>query len=178
MTLIASSAASAFGSIREGQSAYAAGKYNKNAAYNEAAAMDIQAGQEIAAASHNSERITQRAKEIIAQQRAAAAAGGGSTTDATVTAITGETVKMSALDSLIEMASAQDRAAQIRHGATVKRASGDYALAQGRAARTAGYMAAGKTLLQAGASWGDKFGWSGSKSGSASSKVMPIEGYS
>lgn len=168
MTLMAAGAAtSAYSSIRGGQAAYAAGKYNKAAAYNEAEAMDIQAGQEIAVGTHNSARIAQRAKEIMAQQRAAAAAGGGSTVDATVVAIQNETVKTSTLDQLMEMAAAEERAQQIRHGAVVKRKEGDYALAKGREARTAGYLSAAGTLLQAGSSWADKFGFPGSGGGSS-----------
>lgn len=167
--MAAGAATSAYSSIRGGQAAYAAGKYNRNAAYNEAQAMDIQAGQEVAVGTHNSARIAQRAKEILAQQRAMAAAGGGSASDATVVAIQNETVKSSTLDQLMEMASAQERAQQIRHGATVRRSEGDYALAKGREARTAGYMSAAGTLMQAGASWGDKFGWPGSSSAGASS---------
>lgn len=166
--MVAGAAISAYSSIRGGQAAYAAGKYNKNAAYNEAAAMDIQAGQEIAVGTHNSARIAQRAQEILAQQRAAAAAGGGSTVDATVVAIQNETVKTSTLDQLMEMAAAEERAQQIRHGAVVKRKEGGYALAKGREARTAGYLKAGGTLLQAGASWGDRFGFPGAGGGGSS----------
>ena len=167
MTVLAvgSAAMSAAGSISQGNAAAAAGKYNRKAAYAEAAAQDIQAGQEIAAASHNSTRINQRMNEILAEQTAAAASGGGSSLDASVSAIRDETVKTSTLDQLLEMTAAEERAQAIRRGAQVTRNEGDMARAQGRAAQTAGYLQAGSTLLKAGASWGDKYGFGGGKAG-------------
>jgi hypothetical protein len=164
MTLMAASAiTSAAGSISQGRAANAAGRYNQRAAYAEAAAQDIQAGQEIAAASHNSVRINQRMNEILAEQTANAAAGGGSSLDTSVAAIRSETVKTSTLDQLLEMTAAEERAEYIKRGAQVTRNEGDMARAQGRAAQTAGYLKAGSTLLQAGASWGDKYGFGGKK---------------
>ena len=169
MTVLAvgSAAMSAAGSISQGNAAAAAGKYNRKAAYAEAAAQDIQAGQEIAAASHNSTRINQRMNEILAEQTAAAASGGGSSLDASVSAIRDETVKTSTLDQLLEMTAAEERAQAIRRGAQVTRNEGDMARAQGKAAQTAGYLQAGSTLLKAGASWGDKYGFGGGKGGAA-----------
>jgi hypothetical protein len=169
MTVMAVGAAtSAYGSIRQGQAANAAGKYNQRAAYAEAAAQDIQAGQEIAVASHNSTRIAARMRELLAEQQANAAAGGGSTQDASVVAIRDETVKTSTLDQLLEMTAAEERAQAIRRGAQVTRTEGDMARAQGREAQRAGYIQAGSTLLSAAGTWGDKFGWPGSRSATTS----------
>lgn len=149
---------SAAGSISQGRAANAAGRYNQRAAYAEAQAQEIQAGQEIAAASHNSARIAQRMNEILSAQQAIAAAGGGSSQDETVQAIRAEAVKTSTLDQLLEMTAAEERAEAIKRGARVTRDQGDMAREQGKAAQTAGYLQAGSTLLQAGASWADKFG--------------------
>lgn len=162
---VASAGMSAAGSISQGRAANAAGKYNQRAANAEAAAMEIQAGQEIAAASHNQTRIAQRTRELLAEQTANAAAGGGSSLDASVAAIRAEAVKTSTLDQLLEEAAAGDRAEAIKRGARVTRDEGAMARAQGKAAQTAGYLQAGSTLLQAGASWGDKYGFGGSPSG-------------
>ncbi len=166
MTMMAAgAAASAYGSIRQGRAANAAGKYNQQQAYNEAAAQEIQAGQEIAVASHNSTRIAQLMREKLAEQTAAAASGGGSTLDASAQAIRAETVKTSTLDQLLEMTAAEERAQAIRRGAAVTRTEGDMARIQGRQAKTAGYIQAGTTLLKAGASWSDRFGTGAKKSG-------------
>lgn len=162
MALMAAGAAtSAYGSVRQGQYASRVGKYNQQAAYAEAAQQEIQAGQEIAAASHNQQRIAARTREILAEQAAAAAAGGGSTADATVQAVRAETVKTSTLDQLLEGAAAEERAAAIRRGAQVTRTQGDMARAEGKMKKQAGYLQAASTILQAGNDWGERFGWPG-----------------
>ena len=162
---VASAGMSAAGSISQGRAANAAGKYNQRAANAEAAAQEIQAGQEIAAASHNQVRIAERTRELLAEQTANAAAGGGSSLDASVAAIRSEAVKTSTLDQLLEQTAAEERAEAIKRGARVTRDEGFMARQQGKAAQTAGYLQAGSTLLQAGASWGDKYGFGGGKAG-------------
>lgn len=160
MTLMAAGAAtSAYGSVRQGNYARKVGEYNARAAAAEAAQMDVQAGQEVAAASHNASRIAARMREILAEQTAAAAAGGGSSLDASVAAIRAETVKTSTLDQLLEMAAAEERAGAIRQGAQQKRNEGFMAREEGREAQRAGYLRAGTTLVSAGAGWGDKYGF-------------------
>lgn len=160
---VGSAAMSAGGSISQGRAANAAGRFNQRAANAEAAAQEIQAGQEIAAASHNQTRIAQRMNEILAEQTANAAAGGGSSLDTSVAAIRAEAVSTSTLDQLLEETAAEERAESIRRGARVTRDEGFMARQQGRAAQTAGYLKAGSTLLEAGASWGQKYGFSGGK---------------
>jgi len=168
MTLIgAGMGLSAYGSVKQGNYAAKVGKYNQQAAYAEAEAQEIQAGQEIAVASHNSQRIAARTRELLAEMEANAAAGGGSTQDATVAAVRSEAVKTSALDQLLEMAAAEDRASAIRRGAQVKRTEGAMARADGQSAYRGSVIKAGTTLLQAGSSWGQKFGWPGGSSGAA-----------
>ena len=146
------------GKLRQGSQAKAVGRYNQEAAEREAEGLEIQAGQEIAAASHNAIRLKKRQDEILAQGRAAAAAGGGSTSDLTVAAIRDETVATSALDQLNLAVSAQERAQQIRHGADVKRSEGALAAYQGNQAFKAGLLGAGGTLLKAGSQAWDAFG--------------------
>lgn len=171
MTLMAASTAlQVGGALQQGAHAKNVGEYNKRAAYNEAESLDIQAGQEVAAGTHQVSRIAKRAAEIMAQQRANAAAGGGSTQDASVVAIQKETVGNATLDQLMTIVSAQERAQQIRHGAEVRRREGDFALMQGKQAKKASYMKAATTLLDAGASWQSKFGGgAGEGAGAASS---------
>lgn len=161
MLTVASTALQVGGSLQQGAHAKNVGEYNKRAAYNEAESLDIQAGQEVAAGTHQASRIAKRAAEIMAQQRANAAAGGGSTQDASVVAIQKETVGNASLDQLMTIVSAQERAQQIRHGAEVRRREGDFALMQGKQAKKASYIKAATTLLDAGASWQEKFGSTG-----------------
>lgn len=93
-------------------------------AMGEAKQLETQAKREVAVGSYNADIINQRAKQILSSQRAAAASGGGDTTDATVQAITGETVKNASLEQLLQMANAEDKAKQLKFGASAKRYAG------------------------------------------------------
>jgi hypothetical protein len=94
------------------------------AAEAEARQLETRARQGLAVGTYNSERIAKRAKEIMSSQRAAAAAGGGDTTDATVLAITDETIREASMESLLTMAEAEDSARQDRYAAAVTRTTG------------------------------------------------------
>lgn len=94
------------------------------AAEAEAKQLDTKARHGLAVGSYNSDRIAKRAKDILATQRAMAAAGGGDTTDATVGAITDETIREAAMESLLTMAEADDIAKQDRYQAAVTRVTG------------------------------------------------------
>ncbi len=112
------------------------------AAEAEAKQLETRARQGVAVGSYNSERVTKRAAEIMSSQRAAAAAGGGDTTDATVQAITDETIRNAAMDSIMTMANAEDLARQDRYSAAVTRVTGkqqsDVYRTQSKAAKLAG----------------------------------------
>lgn len=94
------------------------------AAMGEAKQLETQAEREVAVGTYNADIINQRAKQILSSQRAAAASGGGDTTDETVQAITGETVKNASLEQLLVMANAEDKAKQLKFGASTKRYAG------------------------------------------------------
>lgn len=94
------------------------------AAMGEAKQLETEAKREVAVGTYNADIINQRAKQILSSQRAAAAAGGGDTTDATVEAITGETVKNASLEQLLIMANAEDKARQGRYAASTARYKG------------------------------------------------------
>lgn len=129
----------------------------------EAKQLETRARQTVAVGSYNADLIKKRAESIIATQRARAAAGGGDTTDASVTAITDETVKQASMESLLTMAEAEDKARQDRYAAKVSRYAG---ASQNRSAQSEakGYRAAGRaTILSAvgdmvGADWSKAFG--------------------
>lgn len=108
-----------------------------------AAQLETRAGQTVATGTYNQNIIAKRAKEIMATQRARAAAGGGDTTDATVMAITDETIKQASMAQLLMGAEAEDKARQDRFGAKVTRYAGGEAYKQGKlgssAIKTAGW---------------------------------------
>jgi hypothetical protein len=134
------------------------------AAEAEASQLETRARQGLAVGSYNSARIQKRAAEIMASQRAAAAAGGGDTTDVTVGAITDETIREAAMESLLTMAEAEDRARQDRYGAAVRRVTGkqqsDALMQQSKAQKTGGYATLISSVGQAmgSQSWKDTFG--------------------
>lgn len=154
---------SAFGQVREGQYARAAGEYNRKTAYAEAEGLDIEAGQKEAEGTHAQALIQKRAEEIIAETIAKGASGGQSADDATVQAHVAETVERKSLSQLVAQAEADEAAQQLRHGAEIKRRGGDWARTSGRFRQGQANIGAASTLLQGGSSWykdygGDVFG--------------------
>lgn len=117
------------------------------AAEAEAKQLETRARQGLAVGSYNSERVQKRAREIMASQRAAAASGGGDTTDATVQAITDETIRGAAMESLLTMAEAEDRAKQDRYGAAVRRVTGKQAADAQRTGASAAKIGGYATLI-------------------------------
>lgn len=96
----------------------------KLASEAEAKQLETRARQGVAVGTYNSQLVARRAREIIAQQRARAAAGGGDTTDATVQAITDETVRNASMEQLLIGAEAEDAARQDKYAAKVARYTG------------------------------------------------------
>ena len=107
----------------------------------EAKQLETQAAREVAVGTYNADIINQRAKQILSSQRAAAAAGGGDTTDATVQAITDETIKTASVEKLMQMANAEDKARQLRFGASAARYKGATGLDSARKSASAQKMA-------------------------------------
>lgn len=128
----------------------------------EAKQLETRARQEVAVGSYNSDRIGKRAAQILASQRAAAAANGGDTTDATVQAITSETIREASMEQLMTMADAEDRARQDRYAAKVSRYTGASRNASARleakAARLAGTATVIKGLSESANSWATAYG--------------------
>jgi hypothetical protein len=132
------------------------------AAEAEALQLETRARHGLAVGTYNSQRIAKRAKEIMASQRAAAAAGGGDTTDATVQAITDETIREASMEQKLVMAEAEDRAKQDRYGAAVRRVTGkqqsDASMTQSKAAKLGGYATLLSSAGNAYSSWKSEFG--------------------
>jgi len=132
------------------------------AANAEAAQLETRAQQTVAVGTYNQNIIARRAKEIMATQRARAAAGGDDTTDATVQAITDETIKQASMAQLLAGAEAEDKARQDRFGAKVTRYQGSQAYRQGKlgssAIKAAGWADTIAGISKLGDSWDATFG--------------------
>ena len=133
----------------------------------EAKQLETQAKREVAVGTYNADIINQRAKQILSSQRAAAAAGGGDTTDATVQAITDETIKTASIEKMMQMANAEDKARQGRYAASVARYKGATGLDSARktasATKLGGYAQALSSTADAlsSGSWASTFGGGG-----------------
>lgn len=139
-------------STAQGQAALVSGM-------GEAKQLETQAAREVAVGTYNADIINQRAKQILSSQRAAAAAGGGDTTDATVQAVTDETVKSASIEKLMQMANAEDKARQLRFGASVARYRGATGLQQGRLGASAQKMAGTAQMISSAATVADSGSW-------------------
>lgn len=144
-------------STAQGQAALVSGM-------GEAKQLETQAAREVAVGTYNADIINQRAKQILSSQRAAAAAGGGDTTDATVQAITDETIKTASIEKLMQMANAEDKARQGRYAASVARYKGATGLDSARKTASAQKMAGTAQMISStadmmsSASWAATFG--------------------
>ena len=144
-------------SAAQGQAALVSGM-------GEAKQLETQAKREVAVGTYNADIINQRAKQILSSQRAAAAAGGGDTTDATVQAITDETVKTASIEQMMQMANAEDKARQGRYAASVARYKGATGLDAGRKTASAQKLGGTAQMISStvdmvnSGSWGATFG--------------------
>lgn len=134
-------------SQQQAKAAKEAGDRALIAAEAEAKQLETRAKQEVAVGSYNSALVKKRAQEILATQRAVAAAGGGDTTDVTVQAISDDTIKQAAIEQLMVMGEAEDRARQDRYAASVARYTGASQYKSARMEAKAYRMAGTATLL-------------------------------
>lgn len=130
----------------------------------EAKQLETRARQGVAVGTYNADIINRRAQEILASQRAAAAANGGDTTDATVQAITDETIRNASMEQLLTMAESEDKARQDVYAAKVARYRGAAGLDSARKESSAIKLGGYATLLDntskmiESASWQSTFG--------------------
>jgi len=115
--------------------------------------MDIQAGQERAAATFNAQRIAQRTKEILSEQQLAAASGGGDSTDGTAMALRKEAVRNGSMDELLEIAMAEDRARQTEYQAEATRKGGAYKEKLGKDRAQAALIRGASTIIKGATDW-------------------------
>lgn len=145
--VIASTLLSAAGSIQQGNAANAAGKYNNQVAQMNAAISEKRAFDAVERGKIAEQQKRREVAAISGKQQAAMAANGvditfGSPLDTLVdTAIQGE------LDALTIRSNAYREEYDYRVQASNQRAQGELQRMQGKAAKTAGYIGAGSTIL-------------------------------
>jgi hypothetical protein len=152
---VAGGALSAAGTIAGGQAAADAGKAQKGARDFEALQQE-QAAQESRAVAQRS-AMEQRREGRLLQSRlqARAAASGGGADDPTVVGLGRDIAGRSEEGALFEMYKGENRARGLQDQALGSRMSGDAALAEGRAKRTASYLSAAGTIIgSAGSAYG------------------------
>jgi len=125
------------GSQKDAKAQKVQGRMEKEAAYAEAAQIDQNAKDTLAAATYNTQRIRQKADEIIASQRAIQAASG-SNSDGSARAIREKSIREATMDQLLVMAEAETTAGKDRYQAEVTRKTGRSAesLSKRRASNT------------------------------------------
>jgi len=111
------------GSQKDAKAQKVQGRMEKEAAYAEAAQMDQNAKDTMAAATYNTSRIRQKADEIIASQKTVQAASG-SISDGSARAIREKSIREATMDQLLVMAEAETTAGKDRYQAEVTRKTG------------------------------------------------------
>lgn len=145
--LAASAASGAVGAAGQRK----AGKQEQQAAYAEAAQLEVQAGQERALGQREAVSIEEQARRLVGRQRADLANSGFAADDITAQSITQETRRIATLDQLLALAQREDQARQLVFEAQQTRTSGDRA-------RSASKRAAFGTILGTASSFTSQFG--------------------
>jgi hypothetical protein len=158
---IASAAIGAYGVYQQGQAQETAGKAAAGAAAHqaqlaerEAAALEISAGQERAAAQRNMLAERRRAGLVSSRARAVASASGGALDSPDLINTLADIESEGDFQADTALYSGEERGRQLEHAAMVKRAggvadlyAGEVARRSGAAARSRSYLAAGGSLL-------------------------------
>jgi hypothetical protein len=144
---VASGALQAAGTIMGGNAAAAAGKAQQDAAYFKAA-QEEQAAQESRAAAQRTALEKDRQSRLLQSTlQANAAASGGGADDPTVVGLAQDIAGRGEYQSLMDMYTGENRARGLEDQAMGSRMTGDAALAEGEAKRTASYFSAAGTLV-------------------------------
>ena len=143
----AGTAVSALGTIAGGNAAEAAGK-NQQAVYNYQAKQQEQSAQESRAAGQRASFEKQREQRFIQSKlQARSAADGGGATDPTVLGLVGDIGARGEYESLMEMYKGENRARGLEDSAQASRMSGEAALYEGKAKKSAGTLSALGTII-------------------------------
>jgi hypothetical protein len=165
VTLIGA-AVGAFGQIQGGLAADAEGKSQQNMANYNAALQEREAQQIEARTALQQKQQAEAADRAASTMRAGLGASGAVTTAGSPLLIQAEQASQSELQNLMIGYQGREEATASMSGAALSRMEGKIARQKGRAAKTAGFLKAGSTLLTGFGSSGT----SGAKAGSDASK--------
>ena len=155
---VAGTVLGAYGQIQQGNAAEAAGKAQQKGLEYQAAQMEVQAGQERAAAQRRA--MDERRKKTLTQSRAQAisAAGGGGSLDPTIVDIMGDLEAEGEYNANVAMYEGEERARDLLTGSQLRRYEGTQARTAGKMAKKSSRIAAAGSLLKGGNSLMDKYG--------------------
>jgi hypothetical protein len=176
--LVASSAMQAVGAVQQGKMAAAQGKAQMEAANYNARMKEIEAGITREQSNAREEQQRRQARQLLGRQRAAVAQAGigwgGSALD-----IMEESATLAELDALTIRYEGDLKARGLLAEAEFDKYSGQVAMAQGKAAKTASYISAAASLLSgaAGAYKGMGAGTTATAGGSGISATSSRTGF-
>jgi hypothetical protein len=143
----AGGALQAAGTLMGGDAAADAGKSQRDAQYFKAAQEEQAAQESRAAAQRVSLDKAREGRLLNSKLQARAAASGGGASDPTILDLAGGIAGRSEYESLLEMYKGENRARGLEDSAVGSRMSGDAALAEGEAKKTASRFSAAGTLI-------------------------------
>jgi len=154
---IGSTALGVVGSIQQGKAANAAAKYNAQVARNNAQVQEWQAKDAEARGRTKELQHRQQVSQLIGRQRAVMAGNGVDVNLGSAVDLQADTASQGEFDALTIRSNAEREAYAARVGASNYTAEAGLQIGQGKAAKQAGFMGAGTTLLSGAGSVADKW---------------------
>lgn len=163
----------------QGDANLVAAKEQQNAADNQAAQLNIQAGQERAAAQQSAANKLYEMKVVQSRAAAIAGASGGTTTDPGVVGIQGELGTRGEYNALSDLYTGESRASAEEYQANLAKITGQQQLAAGQFSQQGGSFRAGLANVQSAGTIigavGSLYGKYGMGSGAGGSGAMPSD---
>jgi hypothetical protein len=157
-TTMAGSAVSAMGTIASGNAALEAGQRGQQAAYFTAAQQEQGAQESRAVAQRQALDKRHKADLLLSSLKARGAAGGTTISDGDVLDTAGEIAARGEYEALFDMYQGENRARGLQDQALASRMTGDAALAEGRAKKSASKLSAIGTIIGGAGSAMSNFG--------------------
>lgn len=163
--IVASTLAQYAGQKKSARAAKAAGRAKKRLADFEAAQLEQQAGQSVAASQRGAMEERRRAELVSSRALALSASGGGGVSDPTMANLLGDIEGESIYRAGVSLYQGEEQARQLKMSAQAKRMEGDIALQGGEAQASAYNLAAVGSLVEGAGSLYTKYGLGGPKTG-------------
>lgn len=160
VALIASAAATGFGLIQEGQIARAQGKAERQVADFNARQMEIEAQSRMESARLEEQRLARQRRAALGQAKAAYGKSGVAIEEGSPIEVLADMAYQFDIDRNLTLRSGMLERSHLRSQAALQRWQGQWAEKRGKQARTASFIQAGGSLLQAGSTLGGGLGTS------------------